>query len=117
VETHSRRAGVAYRGHPATNRYPVKHRGTPTNGVVMISGWMVPRGRAPGLENQAGIILRRSLLWGCGGVNISPMAVSAPEEGFEKYRRYVGETVEHVCKELERVVEEVIGRQRWEDEV
>jgi hypothetical protein len=45
------------------------------------------------------------------------MAVSAPEEGFEKYRRYVGETVEYVCKELERVDEEVIGRRRWEDGV
>jgi hypothetical protein len=86
-------------------------------GVMMISGWMVLRGRAPGLENQAGIIPRRSLLWGCGGVNISPMAVSAPEEGFEKYRRYVGETVEYVCRELERVDEEVIGRRRWEDGV
>jgi hypothetical protein len=45
------------------------------------------------------------------------MAVSAPEEGFEKYCRYVGETVEYVCRELERVVEEVIGRRGWEDGV
>jgi hypothetical protein len=45
------------------------------------------------------------------------MAVSAPKEGFEKYRRYVGETVEYVCRELERVDEEVIGQRRWEDGV
>jgi len=39
-------------------------------------------------------------------------------EGFRRgCRKYVGKTVEYVCKELERVIEEVIGRQRWEDEV
>jgi hypothetical protein len=54
---------------------------------------------------------------GVWGRKYKPHGGIRPEEGFEKYCRYVGETVEYVCRELERVVEEVIGRQRWEDEV
>ena len=50
----------------------------------MFSSWMVsgnPRGcQAPGLTTEAVINHRRSLLWGYGGVNISPTAVPAPEE-------------------------------------
>ena len=47
----------------------------------MSSGWIVPLGRrAPGLKTQMGVSPRRSLLWGYGGVNIRPMAVSAPED-------------------------------------
>ena len=35
---------------------------------------------APGLTTGAVINHRRSLLWGYGGVNISPTAVPAPDE-------------------------------------
>ena len=50
----------------------------------MVDGWIVPLGRrAPGLKTQTGTSPRRSLLWGYGGVNICPMAVSAPEEDFK----------------------------------
>ena len=45
----------------------------------MVSG--NPRGRrAPGLETQAVINHRKSLLWGYGGVNICPTAVPAPDD-------------------------------------
>jgi len=42
---------------------------------------MVPRlGRGPRPETQAGSNPRGGLLWGYGGVNISPTAVPAPDE-------------------------------------
>jgi len=63
---------------------PRETSGTPIKGVIMFNSGMVsgnPRGcQAPGLTTGAVINHRRSLLWGYGGVNISPTAVPAPEE-------------------------------------
>ena len=75
---------------------PVKHRGTPTKGVIMFSD-MVPRlGRGPRPETQAGSNPRGGLLWGYGGVNICPTVVPAPDDtvDVDEYIEYNDDTIE-----------------------
>jgi len=60
----------------------------------MVSGWMVPRGRAPGLATQAVINHCRRLLWEMWGRNkYAPIVVSAPEDvdtDFDEFLKFYG---------------------------